>query len=124
MCIRDRLYTIWSTGSLKEQVFAVFHCTAGDVLIALAALAVALIVVGSKAWPVESFVPVLSVALIIGVGYTIFSEWLNIVVRASWTYSSLMPIVPVTKVGLSPLLQWIVIPTIAFQAARRVAGGR
>ena len=36
------LYTIWTSGSLQEQAFAVLHCTAGDVLIALAALAVAL----------------------------------------------------------------------------------
>ncbi len=28
------LYTIWSTGTLKQQAFAVLHCTIGDVMIA------------------------------------------------------------------------------------------
>jgi len=51
--------------------------------------------------------------------YTIFSEWLNIVVRASWAYSPLMPVVHLINIGLSPLLQWIVIPAAALYAARR-----
>ncbi len=118
------LYTIWTTGSLREQAFAVLHCTAGDVLIALSALAVALITVGTKTWPAEHHRPVLLVTLIIGVAYTIFSEWLNIVVRASWAYSPVMPVVPFINTGLSPLLQWIVIPVVAFYVVRRAGGGK
>ena len=45
--------------------------------------------------------------------YTIFSEWLNTSVRGSWTYSDLMPVVPVIGTGLAPLLQWCVVPTLA-----------
>jgi hypothetical protein len=30
------LYTIWATGTLGEQAFAVAHCTSGEILIALA----------------------------------------------------------------------------------------
>ena len=117
------LYTIWTSGSLQEQAFAVLHCTVGDVLIALAALAVALITVGTKVWPVEHHRPVLLVALVVGVAYTVFSEWYNIVVRANWAYSSLMPVVPLINTGLSPLLQWLVIPIAAFHTARRAGGG-
>jgi hypothetical protein len=47
-------------------------------------------------------------------------EWLNIVVRASWAYSDRMPVVPVIGTGLSPLLQWVVVPTVAAEAARRI----
>ena len=35
------LYTIWTTGSLAEQVFAVVHCTGGDLMIALSSLVAA-----------------------------------------------------------------------------------
>lgn len=58
-------------------------------------------------------------------GYTVFSEWLNTSVRASWAYSDLMPVIPVVDLGLSPLAQWIVIPLAGFSWARLSApGGR
>jgi hypothetical protein len=117
------LYGIWTTGSVGQKAFAVLHCTAGDVLIALAAFVAALTTVGTKAWPTEHHRPVLFVTLIIGVAYTIFSEWLNIVIRASWAYSPLMPVIPIIKTGLSPLLQWFVIPAVALHVARRAADG-
>lgn len=117
------LYTIWTTGTTREITFAVIHCTIGDALIALSALILTLISVGTKSWPGDRHNLVLAVTLALGVGYTIFSEWLNIVVRTSWAYSPLMPVVPVTGTGLSPLMQWIVIPPIALFFARRAAIG-
>ena len=117
------LYTVWTTASTGQLAFAVLHCTAGDILIALSALAVAIVSVGTKSWPGEHDRPVLLVTLFIGVAYTIFSEWLNNVIRASWSYSPLMPVVPFINTGLSPLLQWIVIPVFALITARR-AGRR
>ncbi len=121
------LYTIWTTGTPGEQAFAILHCTGGDVLIAVATLTIALIVVGNKHWPDEHSLRVLLMTLALGVGYTIFSEWLNVILRKSWAYSPLMPVVPLFNVGLSPLLQWIVVPvfslTIAKKASRRFGVG-
>jgi hypothetical protein len=113
------LYTIWTTGTARDKAFAVIHCTLGDALIALSTLILALVSVGTKNWPDERHNLVLAVAIILGVGYTIFSEWLNIVVRTSWAYSSLMPVVPVIGTGLAPLMQWILIPAIGLTRARR-----
>lgn len=124
------LYTIWRTGTVREQAFAIAHCTGGDVLIALSALTLALITVGDESWPGGRFRRVAGLALIFGLGYTAFSEWLNIVVRAAWSYSDWMPIVSIAglNIGLSPLLQWIVVPGAAFAVTRRVTnhpdGGR
>ncbi|NOG73527.1 hypothetical protein HJG45_24485 [Roseicella sp. DB1501] len=115
------LYTIWRSGTLREQLFAVIHCTAGDVLIALSCLTAALLSVGHRDWPLQAYGPVAIVTTMLGLGYTIFSEWLNIVVRQSWAYSELMPVVPVIHTGLSPLLQWLVVPLAAFWLARRTA---
>lgn len=115
------LYTIWRTGDAREIGFAVLHCTGGDVLIALSVLVIALVVVGRPDWPFGRFVAVATLTVGLGIGYTIFSEWLNIVVRKSWAYSELMPIVPLVGTGLSPILQWVVIPTAALAAARRLA---
>ena len=112
------LYTIWTTASLLEQAFAVFHCTAGDGMIAGLSLLLALMIAGSAAWPTRAWGPVLVVLVIVGAGYTIYSEWLNVHVRHSWAYSALMPTLPPLGTGLSPLLQWLGVPTLALHIAR------
>jgi hypothetical protein len=119
------LYTIWSSGPLRSQAFAVIHCTAGDVLIAISALMLALLLAGDKKWPATRFFPVLAATVASGLAYTIFSEWLNVVVRASWAYSAAMPVIPIfgLRIGLSPILQWLAVPTTALILARRLAAG-
>jgi len=114
------LYTIWKTGRSGEIIFAAVHCTGGDILIGTASLVLAL-VLGGGGWPNTPLAYLRVVALTVGFGlaYTTFSEWLNVVVRKSWAYSELMPIVPGINVGLSPLLQWVVLPVAAFWVARR-----
>jgi len=87
------LYTIWNTGTFREQAFAVVHCTIGDLLIALSTLTLALFITGNENWPAGRFWQVAILALIFGIAYTVFSEWLNVVVRASWNYSERMPVV-------------------------------
>ena len=116
------LYTIWTTGSVGENAFAAFHCTLGDLLIAASALLLALILVGDDAWPRGRFWLVAILTMVFGLGYTVFSEWLNVVVRASWAYSEWMPVIALAgqKFGLSPLLQWIVVPAAAFAFSRWV----
>ncbi len=116
------LYTIWSTGTVRELAFAVLHCTGGDILIALATLAAALVLIGDPAWPSHRFKRVGVLTVGFGIGYTAFSEWLNAGVRGNWTYSDWMPTLPWTGTGLSPFLQWVVIPTLALLALRHDLG--
>ena len=116
------LYTIWRAGTVKEMIVAVLHCTAGDLMIASLAILTALLIVGDRAWPSQRFVPVFAATLMIGIAYTVYSEWLNTIVRSSWAYSPLMPTVPWLGTGLSPLLQWLVVPAVGFEAIRRFGG--
>jgi hypothetical protein len=111
------LYTIWTEGSWGEIAFAVLHCTGGDLLIAMSTLLLALFAAGSCSWPEERCGVVLLTLIPLGVGYTIFSEWLNIVVREAWAYREAMPIIPLVDAGLTPVLQWLVIPALAYCAA-------
>jgi hypothetical protein len=111
------LYTLWSKGTFPKIVFAVVHCTIGDVMIAGLSLLVALATVATSRWPAAGVTRVWVASLAMGVSYTIFSEWLNTRVRESWGYSELMPLVPVIGTGLAPLLQWIVVPTLAMWIA-------
>jgi hypothetical protein len=120
------LYTLWRTGTTRDQLFAVIHCTLGDILIALTCLVVALILAGHRAWPIQHSTQVAILILFFGLGYTVFSEWLNVVVRKSWANSEYMPVVPLfgLRIGASPLLQWIVVPLIALLAARHGSAPR
>jgi hypothetical protein len=113
------LYTLGATGTWREIAFAVAHCTAGDLMIAAIALLCALLIAGNANWPVAGFTRVASLAVAAGVGYTVFSEWLNTTVRGSWAYADAMPVLPLLGTGLTPLLQWLVVPSIAFWFARR-----
>ena len=107
------LYTIWTTGTGKQRAFAVLHCTAGDAMIAGLSLLVALAVFARRAWPSTGVLRVYVASLTLGVVYTIYSEWLNTSVRGSWAYSDLMPVVPAIGTGLAPLMQWLLVPTLA-----------
>jgi hypothetical protein len=78
---------------------------------------VALILLGRRSWPNRATASTYAVNLVIGIGYTIYSEWLNTSVRAAWAYSKLMPVLPGLGTGLSPLLQWLVVPTLAMWLA-------
>jgi len=118
------LYTIWHDGSANEIVFAVLHCTGGDLLIASTALLGALLVAGDGHWPRARFRTVATIASVGGLAYTLFSEWLNTEIRGSWAYTELMPQLPLIGAGVSPFAQWIVVPLAAFWWVRRpFAGG-
>ena len=111
------LYTIYSAGTPKEIAFALVHCTAGDVLIAISSFVLGLIATRHPDWPVSR--PVLGgmVAILSGLAYTAFSEWRNVYQTGSWSYAPAMPLL--FGIGLAPLLQWIVIPPLCIAWLRK-----
>lgn len=116
------LYDVWKAEPLGRIVFYGLHCTAGDILIALSVLVAALLLVGGSAWPQRRYAAVRRWAMAFGVGYTVGSEWVNTQVLERWTYTEAMPVVPGLDVSLTPILQWIAVPWLAFAwAGRRVA---
>lgn len=116
-------YTIWRTGSIQDIIIAVLHCTAGDVVIAISALILALMLLGTGDWPKQRYLPVSAFAVLLGLVYTIYSEQLNIANRA-WAYSDLMPIIPWLDVGLTPILQWPVVPSFILWKIQKRFGMR
>ncbi|MDO9318619.1 MAG: hypothetical protein Q7V56_10515 [Gammaproteobacteria bacterium] len=113
------LYTLWDTGSVGEILFAIVHCTGGDLLIAAGALALAIIVFGQRQWSERHFLRVAIAATVFGLLYTMFSEWLNVDIRRSWAYKESMPLVPLLGTGLTPALQWLMVPALGFWFARK-----
>lgn len=116
------LYTLWSDGSAREIAFAVFHCTAGDLLIAGVCLLGAVALIRPQNWPQQRSAMVCLLTVLFGLGYTVYSEWYNTTVTHLWAYSSLMP--QIAGIGLSPLAQWLVIPCAAFWWAHRPSNVR
>ena len=106
------LYTLLSESSPAVIAFAVAHCTLGDVLIAGVWPIAALVLRGGENWPQERYWRVALLAVAVGASYTVFSEWNNTVVTRDWAYSSLMP--TLWGIGLSPVLQWLLIPALVF----------
>jgi hypothetical protein len=79
---------------MPDKVFAPFHRTMDDVLIALASLAVALVIAGY-----QRFARVGVAALGIGLAYTSWSEYRNVELLQNWTYSALRPRLPYLVLG-------------------------
>jgi len=113
------LYTLWEEGAPSFIAYAVIHCTLGDVVIGTLALLIALIATRAGAVETWRWRQVALFLVIPAVGYTALSEWINTVAQGSWAYSALMPVVHLAgfEIGLSPLLQWLVIPPVALWLA-------
>src|SRR6516164_8234308 len=106
------LYTLWRTGTPGKIAFALIHCTGGDILITTVTLAAAAALARAFGWPPFAWRMLLT-AIVLGTAYTIFSEWLNVEIRRSWSYTTTMPVVPFLGTGLTPLLQWLIVPGLA-----------
>lgn len=115
------LYTLWNEGSPAFIAFSVIHCTLGDVAIGTLALLLALIATRARVVETWSGRQLALFLVVPSVGYTALSEWINTVARGSWAYTALMPVIDLggVEIGLSPLLQWLVIPPVALWLARR-----
>ena len=115
------LYTIWTEASAAAIAFAVVHCTLGDALIGCAALLISLIAAGEAGFDQWRWRRIALGTALIGAGYTVFSEWRNLTVLQSWAYSDRMPVLQFAglRIGLSPLLQWLVVPPLALGLARK-----
>lgn len=111
------LFTLWRTASPAYVIFAALHCWMGDLLIAVSCLGLGVGVAGGG-WPGRGYLRAAVAVLLLGVSYTVFSEWLNVSARGSWAYAPAMPRLPPLGTGLSPLLQWIFVPSVAFAVAR------
>lgn len=119
------LYTLWKEAEPAYIAFSVVHCTLGDVLIGSASLFLVLILGRERALERWRWARIAALAALFGASYTVFSEWMNLAVLRSWTYAESMPTLEHAgvEIGLSPLLQWLVVPPLALYLARKILAG-
>jgi hypothetical protein len=114
------LYTLWTEGSPSAIAWAVLHCTAGDGVIGATTLAASVVLTRASDWPSSGFGRVAIVATLLGVAVTVGLEWLNVEVWSNWAYAAAIPRLPPLGTGLSPVLQWLLLPPLCLLAARRI----
>lgn len=107
-----------------EGVKVCLSATVGDVGFALTAFWVTALAARSRRWIADPAGWQLGLFVAVGVGLTVGFEYYYTEVSLRWTYSELMPRVPPFGTGLSPLVQWLVIPLLVASLTRRVVRTR
>jgi hypothetical protein len=95
------------------------RATLGDVVIALIAFWGVAAVARSRSWVVRPTVRQAVGFAAIGAVITIVMERLATQVLHRWAYAATMPVVPILDIGLSPLLQWLLLPPLVLWFVRR-----
>lgn len=115
------LYTLWDSATALGLIRNALECTAANLVIGVLSLAAAKGVLRrlrrSDTGRPTATAGIVPTTCAIAVAYTVLSETINVYVLETWAYSERMPIVPVIDVGLAPLVQWIVLPSLAILCA-------
>ena len=112
------LYTLWKEADGLRIAWSVFHCTLGDVLIALAIYALAAIALWRADWPVSRPWTGGLIVVIAAMAFTAWSEWYNVYRAGAWGYATSMPLI--FGIGLTPLLQWLILPPVMVADYRKL----
>ncbi|MGH6875170.1 MAG: hypothetical protein ACREDW_09145 [Aestuariivirgaceae bacterium] len=97
--------------------------TVGDAVIALLAFWGVALMARSRRWLLRPSRRQILVFVAIGLAITVGIEWLSTQVLDRWAYGPDMPVLPGLRVGLSPVLQWLVVPPLVVWFSRRLMAG-
>ena len=103
-----------------EGVKVCTSATVGDVGFALTAFWITSAASRSRQWIAAPKVWEIALFVAVGIALTVGFEHYYTQVSGRWHYSDLMPLVPPFGTGLSPLIQWIVIPLLVVRLAARI----
>jgi hypothetical protein len=114
--LQSPLYADTFEASWRTLAYNRLHCAGGDALMLLVAFWIVALGWG-RLWVSTTRRAPFALFLTIGIAYTTVSEHVNVHLVRRWAYSPWMP--TVAGIGLVPLLQWVVVPTLAVWGARR-----
>lgn len=114
-----RAYAGLPTLSHADGITLCMRATVGDVAIALVAFWVASVLVRTRCWIERGNRRAALVYVVAGVLITVVIEWLSTHVWGRWSYGPQMPRLPGLGTGLTPLLQWLLVPPLGLWFARR-----
>ncbi|HYA47776.1 MAG TPA: hypothetical protein VEF92_09520 [Burkholderiales bacterium] len=122
--IQFPLYNVWYQHKWSYILYGLAHCTLGDLLILLALYEITALLTRNRYWYVNNVVRPGALFTLLGLGYTVYSEFMNVRVKGTWGYTELMPIIPELHVGATPLLQWLLLPPVLLWLMRRTSSAR
>ena len=111
--VQTYFYTL-KDSPFSKMLYGWIHCTLGDVILTIGSFW--LVSAASRNLKLNrlNFIGF----IMVGVVYAVLSEWANVHLFKSWGYNQSMPIIPWVRMGLTPFLQWIVIPPIVILLVR------
>ena len=123
--LQSSLYSGMRQLGHAEGVWICTRATLGDLAIALIAYTGGALSQRDACWVLRPRAVAGLAFLLTGLVITLATEHLATIHLLRWAYSELMPTVPVLGMGLSPLLQWLLVPLLAaWLTARHVLGAR
>lgn len=102
-----------------EAIKLCLSATFGDVGFALTAFWLASLAARRRDWILRPTRFPAAIFVVVGIVLTVGFEYYYTNISLRWTYSDLMPLVPPFGTGLSPLLQWLVVPLLVAWLTRR-----
>ena len=119
--LQARLYIGMAEMPHAQVTKACLQATVGDAVIMLLAYGAVASIARSRCWIVAARAWQLALFIAIGVSITAVIEWLATSGHwiGNWNYLPTMPLVPGTRIGLAPLLQWVVLPLLTVWFVRR-----
>jgi hypothetical protein len=99
------------------------HCVVpawGDAVIVVIIYSIGWALTSNSAWAEKPTAS--SYAIMLGVGFLIAVgvEWIAVFELDRWNYTPRMPIIPGLNIGLSPVLQMLLLPPLIFKITARV----
>ncbi len=110
--VQSPLYGDVYRKTYMEILMSRLHCTLGDVLILLGAYWIIAWAMKDRYWVANFRIHHVMGFMLLGLGYTIVSEWINVDIRSAWGYGATMPRVPLVGTGLAPFIQWLLLPPL------------
>jgi len=107
--VQTNFYTM-KDSAFYTMLYGWLHRTLGDVMITIGSFWIVSMMSHNRRWFLKLTRLNFIGFIMIGVIPTVISERVNVHILKSWAYNKSMPIIPWLKVGLTPLLQWMVIP--------------
>ncbi len=113
------------TDKINLIVWYRVHCTIGDIMILGFSIVIWSLFKKNNTWFFQPEKVDYFAVTLLGTTYTAYSEILNVVIRKSWGYSELMPLIPGTYIGIVPIIQWLTLPPlILYICARFIRGSK
>jgi hypothetical protein len=113
------LYEGAATAALWPTIVMCSLATVGDAVVMTIAYWLTTFGVRSPTWVLEPRRKSVALFLLVGLIITLVLEFVAIRVPWGWTYAPSMPRLPLLGAGLTPVLQWLVLPPVVLWIVRR-----